>query len=146
MLSTTPDMAQFVIAQLNQGRVNAVQLLAPETVALMQEPAVTFPVGRGDFNQVSYSLGLGQIRDQPWSAWGHLYDMHGASGHGGSWFGYNSQMWFVSDAGGGYGMILLFNTDLDFKPDSLWMFASPLRLQVLLMEEASLLYQQASGE
>ena len=55
-------------------------------MALMHEEAVTFPLGYGDLNQVSCGLGLGHIRDQPWNAWGHLYDMHGATGHGGSWW------------------------------------------------------------
>ena len=143
MLSTVPDLAQFVIAHLNQGQVGGVQLLEPETIELMQEQAVSFPLGRGDLNQVSYGLGFGHIREEPWSVWGHLYDMHGATGHGGSWFGYQAQMWFVEREEGGYGVILLTNTESDFKAEarSLWMFASPLKLQVLLMEEAALMHQ-----
>ena len=37
--------------------------------------------------------------------------------------------------------------EFDFKPEArdLWLFASPLRLQVLLMEEAATRYAQASG-
>jgi CubicO group peptidase (beta-lactamase class C family) len=148
MLSTAVDMAQYVIAQMNQGQVNGVQLLEPETVALMQEEAVTFPLGRGDLNQVAYGLGLGHVREQPWNCWGHLYDMHGATGHGGSWFGYTGQMWFVGETEGGYGIVLLANTEFDFNPEArgLWLFASPLRLQTLLMQEASTLYQQAHTE
>jgi CubicO group peptidase (beta-lactamase class C family) len=141
-------MAQFAIAQMNQGQAGGVQLLEPETVALMQEEAVTFPLGRGDLNQFAYGLGLGHIQEEPWSCWGHLYDMHGATGHGGSWFGYAGQMWFVDEAEGGYGIVMLINTELDFKPEArgLWLFASPLRLQVLLMEEASVLYEQTHAE
>jgi CubicO group peptidase (beta-lactamase class C family) len=148
MLSTVPDMAQFAIAHLNQGRVGRFQLLQPETVALMHEEAVSFPLGHADLNQVSYGLGLGHIRDEPWSAWGHLYDMHGATGHGGSWWGYQGQMWFVERGEGGYGIILLINTESDFKAEArgLWLFASPLKLQVLLMEEAALMYQQETSE
>jgi CubicO group peptidase (beta-lactamase class C family) len=146
LFSTVPDMAQFLIAHMNQGQVDGAQLLEPEMVALMHTPAVTFPVGRADLNQVSYGLGVGHVREEPWSAWGHPYDMHGATGHGGSWFGYNGQMWFAEAADGGYGIILLYNTDLDFKADDLWFFASPLRLQVLLMEEAAALHEQARGE
>jgi CubicO group peptidase (beta-lactamase class C family) len=149
MLSTVPDLAQFMIAHMNQGRAGGVELLQPETVALMHKRAVTFPVGRGDLNQIASGLGLGHIRDEPWNAWGHPYDMHGATGHGGSWFGYQGQMWFVEkDEGGGYGIVLLINTELDFKPKArdLWLFAGPLRLQVLLMEEAAARYAQTAGQ
>jgi CubicO group peptidase (beta-lactamase class C family) len=145
MLSTVPDMAQFMIAHMNQGRANGVQLLQPETVALMHQEAVSFPPGYGDLNQVSYGLGLGHIRKQPWQIWGHFYDMHGATGHGGSWFGYQGQMWFVEEDSGSYGIILLTNTEFDFKAEArnMWMFASPLKLQVLLMEEAAARYALA---
>jgi CubicO group peptidase (beta-lactamase class C family) len=148
MLSTVPDMAQFMIALMNQGQANGFQLLQPETVALMHKRAVSFPLGYGDLNQVSYGLGLGHIREQPWQAWNHLYDMHGATGHGGSWFGYQGQMWFVNGEKGSYGIILLVNTEFDFKAEArnTWIFASPLKLQVLLMEEASEFYgQMAAG-
>jgi hypothetical protein len=114
----------------------------------MHERAVTFPVGRADLNQDASGLGLGHIRDEPWNAWGHPYDMHGATGHGGSWFGYQSQMWFVEEEGGAYGIVLLINTEFDFGAEAraLWLFASPLRLQVLLMEEAATRYAQVSGQ
>ena len=73
--------------------------------------------------------------------------MHGANGHGGSSWGYQSAMWFVPKVSGGYGIVLLTNTESDFKAEArdLWLFASPLRLQVLLMEEAGRLYQEAVG-
>ena len=69
--------------------------------------------------------------------------MHGATGHGGSWWGYQAQMWFVQREEEGYGIILLINTESDFKAEArgLWLFASPLRLQVLLMEEAAVMHQ-----
>jgi CubicO group peptidase (beta-lactamase class C family) len=147
LLSSVPDLAQFMIAHMNQGQAGGVQLLQPETVALMHERAVSFPLGQGDLNQVSYGLGLGHFREIPWSVWGHLYDMHGATGHGGSWWGYQAQMWFVEEKEGGYGIVLLTNTESDFKAEAreLWLFASPLRLQVLLMEEASRMYAQTVG-
>jgi hypothetical protein len=143
MLSTVPDLAQFVIAQLDHGQFGPTSVLSAESVTMMQRPAATFSVGQGDLNQSSYGLGLGQIRRQPWTVWGHPYDMHGAVGHGGSWFGYQSAMWFVPEDGGGYGIVLLSNTECDFKPEArdLWLFASPLRLQVLLMAEARTRYE-----
>ncbi|MDJ0753612.1 MAG: serine hydrolase domain-containing protein [Ardenticatenaceae bacterium] len=145
MISTVPDMAQFVVAHLNQGEVDGFQLLEPPSIALMQEKVVTFPLGQGDLNQDAAGIGLGHVRNQPWNAWGHLYDMHGATGHGGSWWGYQSQMWFVNEEDGGYGMILLINTEGDLKGDtrSLWLFSSPLQIQTLLMEEARLRYQES---
>jgi CubicO group peptidase (beta-lactamase class C family) len=148
MLSTVGDLALFIISQLNNGQVNDGQLLQPETVALMQERAVTFPVGQGDLNQDAYGLGLGHIRDVPWSAWGHLYDMHGATGHGGSWFGYNAQLWFVDKEEGGFGIIVLTNTESDFNAEArnLWIFGSVNKIPVLLMEEASELYTQTLAD
>jgi hypothetical protein len=69
---------------------------------------------------------------------------------GGSWFGYQGQMRFVEkgEEGGGCGIVLLINTEFDFKSEArdLWLFASPLRLQVLLMEEAATRYAQAAGQ
>jgi len=147
MLSTVPDLAQFMIAHMNHGQVDDYLLLKPETVLIMHKTAVTFPPGRGDLNQVSCGLGIGHIRKEPWNCWGHLYDMHGAKGHGGSWFGYLSQMWFVEEEQNTYGVILLTNTEFDFKAEArdLWNFSSPLKLLVLLMEEAQNMAKQKTN-
>ena len=115
----------------------------------MQGEAARFPLGYGDLNQVSSGLGLGHLREQPWESWGHFYDMHGASGHGGSWFGYQAQMWFVRKEEGGYGVILLVNTEFDFSAPNdrfLWLLASPCKIQVLVMEEASARFAQTAED
>lgn len=57
-------------------------------------------------------------------------------------------MWFVEREEAGYGIIPLINTESDFKAEArdLWLFASPLRLQVLLMEEAAVMHQKEMSE
>jgi CubicO group peptidase (beta-lactamase class C family) len=137
MLSTVPDLAQFVISQLNPSRGEG-GILTAETLVLMQRRAVSVPKGQGDLNQAGYGLGLGHLNATPWNCWGHLYNMHGAIGHGGSWFGYGGQMWFVPKGSGGYGIVLLVNTDADFEGEAsdLWIFAGTYKMQVLLMEAA----------
>ena len=56
IFSTLPDLAQFLIAQMNQGQVNGVQLLQLETVELMHQITVSTS-GKGDFGQVGVGLG-----------------------------------------------------------------------------------------
>lgn len=138
MLSTAPDPAQFVIAQLNSGESGGEQVLTAETLALMQRYAVSVPQGAGDLNQAGYGLGLGQLKAEPWNSWGHLYDMHGAIGNAGSWFGYSSQLWFAPKESGGYGIVLLVNNGADFEGEArdLWVFFGTYKMQVLLMEAA----------
>lgn len=74
-----------------------------------------------------------------------IYQCHRADG---SWWGYQAQMWFVEEERGAYGIILLINTEFDFKSEArdLWLFASPFRLQGLLMEEPSVRFAQATGD
>jgi hypothetical protein len=148
MVSTVPDLAQFAIAHINEGRAGDVQILQAETTALMHESTAQFPVGSGDLNQIGSGLGFGQLRDEPWSYWGHLYDMHGAVGHGGSSSGFSAQMWFVEENGDGYGMVFVTNVEDDFKSDGtgLWYFGTYYKIQVLLMEEASRLYAETHGQ
>jgi CubicO group peptidase (beta-lactamase class C family) len=137
MLSTVPDLARFVISQLNP----------PRGDEGMQRRAVSVPKGQGDLNQAGYGLGLGQLNATPWNCWGHLYDMHAAIGHGGSWFGYGGQMWFVPKGSEGYGVVLLVNTDADFEEEAsdLWVFAGTYKMQVLLMEAAAEAFAASIG-
>ncbi len=145
MVSTVSDLARFIGAQLNGGTVDGATLLPPETVEMMQTPIVSHPKGAGDLNQVGYGLGLGHLDNDPWQYWGHSYDMHGATGHGGSTGGSTVQMWFVDREEGGYGIVLATNVDRA-KDDyfDVWFFSTFYRMQTLLMDEARTRYE-ASG-
>ncbi len=147
MVSSLPDLAQFMIAQLNQGEVNGTMLLKPETIGLMQARSISVPKGAGDINQAGYGLGITHLNNQPWQYWEHTFSRQGAIGHGGSTGSSSAQLWFVPQGQGGYGIIFLTNVD-QLKPDyySEWFFATQYKIQVLLMEEAASQYQQSVKE
>lgn len=146
LVSTVPDLARFMSAQLNGGTTAGNRLLNSESVEMMQTTSVRFPKGAGDLNQIGYGLGLGRIDTAPWEYWGHRYDMHGAIGHGGSTGASTAQMWFVDMPEGGYGFVLATNVDRA-KPDyfDVWFFSTLYRMQALLMDEAEALYEMANS-
>lgn len=137
--STVPDMAQFLIAHVNQGQVEGYQLLEPETVALMHSEAVK---ASGDIGVVGYGYGLNHMRAEPWQFYGHFYEF-GSLGHGGTDYGYSSSMYFVEEEAGGYGFILLTDASKLFKQDVAWHFEICLKMENLLMQEARALYLEA---
>jgi CubicO group peptidase (beta-lactamase class C family) len=53
LISSAEDMGHYLIAQLNEGRYGDVQILSPEYIALMQQPAIEY----GN-NGESYAFGL----------------------------------------------------------------------------------------
>jgi CubicO group peptidase (beta-lactamase class C family) len=132
-------MAQFLIAHVNQGRVDGYQLLEPETVALMHSRATG---ASGDIGMVGYGYGLNHMRTEPWQFYGHVYEF-GSLGHGGSDYGYSTSMYFVEEETGGYGFILLTNASKFFKQDIAWHFEVYLKMENLLMQEARTRYLQA---
>jgi CubicO group peptidase (beta-lactamase class C family) len=136
--STVPDLARFMIAHLNGGQVDGVQLLEPETVALMHQQEVA---SSAVTNMVSTGLGIDKLREGPGQYWGHEYDMQGALGHQGGVIGSENEWWFVDKGSGGYGVIILKNVNT-FKWDEALYFATHYKILVLLMEEAAEIYQQ----
>ena len=136
--STVPDLAQFMIANLNEGRVNGAQLLRPETIAWMHEQVVP---ATGVTNMVSTGLGFDKVRDEPGQYWGYEYAMHGALGHQGGDFGSDSEWWFVDREPGGYGVIMLKNVNTHKWDEALY-FATHYKILALLMEEAAALYER----
>jgi CubicO group peptidase (beta-lactamase class C family) len=143
LYSTVPDLARFMIAHLNQGQVVGTPLLEPKTVALMHRQAVA---ASADVGMRGYGLGLNTMRAEPWQYYGHFYDFHGATGHGGADYGYLSRMFFVGRGEGGYGVILLSDLSKFHDSDLTWFFAVFLKLDNLLMQEAEARFSQQAGQ
>jgi CubicO group peptidase (beta-lactamase class C family) len=137
LYSTVPDMAQFVIAHLNQGQAGDVQLLAPERVAEMHKPWVQ---SKADLGMEAYGYGWTRYQLAPWQFWGTFFQFFGAGGHGGGDIGYRTRVYAVEKEEGGFGVIVLTNTENFFKTDSLWFFSTYLQIETLLMEEAQRLW------
>ncbi len=129
--TTLPDLAQFLLAHMNDGRVNGFQLLQPETVELMHQPAVSLTGG-----WEGYGFGWILRSKEP----GKYHDMKGSQGHGGSDPGFISHMWMVERDPGAYGIILMTNLNTNFKEDALWSSATDLKMQDILLHEASVLF------
>ena len=127
--STVPDLAQFMIAHMNEGKVNEVQLLEPGTVKLMHELAVS-----SSEKSLLPGFGFGWIllSDKPTE----FLDMRGAQGHGGEKWGYASSMWFVQETEGGYGVVLLTNLHQGFKPTIIGFPLIYAKIEDLLLTEA----------
>ena len=142
LYSTVPDMAQFLIAHLNQGQVRDVQLLTPEMMAEMHKPRV---YSNADLGMEAYGYGWTQYRQEPWQFWGSHFQFYGAEGHGGGDIGYRARIYMVEEDEGGFGVIVLTNTQNFFKWDELWLFSTYLQLETLLLEEAQRLWAQEHG-
>ena len=137
-LSTTaPDLAQFMIAHMNNGRHGDNQILEPRTTAMMHSPAISTTA---DLGMAASGYGWAIRQRQPWQYWGYEFPMRGAQGHGGRDYGYRSSMYFVEEEEGGYGTVILTNTADLFKQDMLWYFAIYLQLEKLLLDEAHALW------
>jgi CubicO group peptidase (beta-lactamase class C family) len=136
ILSTVPDLAQFLLAHMNQGKVNGVQILKPETIELMHKKLSTS--GVGDYGQAGVGLG-----------WTHRmsgtdFNLRGSQGHSGSNPGYRCQMWMVEQDQGTYGIILMTNLADIYKPDWIWNIGTTYSMQKVLLNEAETLFSQIS--
>ena len=136
--STVPDLARFMITNLNNGQINGTQLVMPETVTVLHNQVVS---STAVTNMVSTGLGFDKLRDEPGQYWGYEYDMHGALGHQGGDFGYTNEWWFVDKEQGGYGVIMLTNVNNHTHDEALY-FATHYKILTLLMDEAASLYEQ----
>jgi CubicO group peptidase (beta-lactamase class C family) len=137
LYSTVPDLAQFVIAHLNEGQVGDFQLLTPEMMAGIHEPRV---YSSADLGMEAYGYGWTHYRQEPWQFWGSFFQFYGAGGHGGSDNGYRTRIYAVDKGEGGFGVVLLTNVANFFKGDDLWFFSTYLQIETLLMEEAQRLW------
>lgn len=140
--TTVPDLAQFLIAHMNQGQLGDVQLLEPETVALMHEARVETSA---DVGMEAAGYGWTHYREAPWDFWGTDFQFYGAEGHGGGDIGYRARMYSVEKEEGGFGVIVLTNTANFFKYDSLWYFSTYLQLENLLLDEGQRLWAEKHG-
>jgi len=135
MRSTVPDLAKFMIAHMNDGKIDGIQLLKPGSIELMHGKAVSFspqsPI-------VGYGYGWIHYNENPVN----FIDMRGSQGHGGECLGYMSAMWFIEDEQGGYGIILLSNVNENIKSNVVGAPEIYRLIQELLLQEASLMYKQ----
>jgi CubicO group peptidase (beta-lactamase class C family) len=143
LYSTVPDMAQFLIAHLNQGRVGDVQLLKPDMVTQMHRPRV---YSRADLGMEAYGYGWTHYQQEPRQFWGTFFQFYGAEGHGGGDIGYRTRIFAVEKDEGSFGVVVLTNTENFFKWDELWFFGTYLQIETLLMEEAQRLWAVEHGE
>ena len=135
MRSTVHDLTQFLIAHMNEGQINGFQLLKPESVESMHRQIVSFSE---QSIMVGYGLGWAHLSNETYK---HHY-LHGAQGHGGEKWGFRCHMWFVEKEQGAYGIILMTNINTSFKTDSLYVPATNLKIQDLLLQEAYVRFTQ----
>jgi CubicO group peptidase (beta-lactamase class C family) len=132
MRSTVSDLTNFLIAHMNDGKIEGLQLLKPESIELMHRKAVSFspqsPI-------LGYGYGWIHNNENPVN----FIDMRGSQGHGGEYLGYMSAMWFVEEEQGGYGIILLSNVNENIKSNIMGAPEIFRLIQELLLLEASLM-------
>lgn len=129
--STVQDLAQFMIAHMNQGRIDGVQLLEPETVELMQEKQFSLTgsdlgwVGLLDFD--GYGLGLVLFKNR-------------LRGHSGAVPGYLALMLFKVTEQGSSGTIVMRNRGSSLVEDTDLLDGFYRRVAELLLEEAERMF------
>lgn len=130
--STVRDLAQFMIAHMNQGRVNGVHLFRPETVELMQEKQFSlFGSELGGLNLDGQGLGLVLFKD-------------GLRGHGGACPGYLADILFRETEQGSFGMIVMLNRGSSLVEDTDLLNDFYPRVIELLLEEAERMFEDQS--
>jgi CubicO group peptidase (beta-lactamase class C family) len=103
--TTVPDLAQFMIAHINQGLApNGFQLLRPETAEMMHQLAGS-TAGEGIINNSFNLLGQGM----GWSLW-----EDGAEGHVGGQLGFGGTMAFKRTDQGTFGILAMTNVNLTY--------------------------------
>jgi CubicO group peptidase (beta-lactamase class C family) len=132
MRSTVSDLTNFLIAHMNDGKIEGLQLLKPESIELMHRKAVSFS---SQSPILGYGYGWIHNNENPVN----FIDMRGSQGHGGEYLGYMSAMWFVEEEQGGYGIILLSNVNENIKSNIMGAPEIFRLIQELLLLEASLM-------
>jgi CubicO group peptidase (beta-lactamase class C family) len=143
LYSTAEDLANFLLAHMNQGRFGDLHLLQPETIAMMHRSK---PTSGGDFMQAGYGYGWSIYQEKPWQMWDITFQPRGYQGHGGRYYGYSGTMGMVEADGGTYGLVLLTNTSIVGKFDWSWVFATQNNIQNLILDEAHRLYQESINQ
>jgi CubicO group peptidase (beta-lactamase class C family) len=143
LYSTVADLANFLLAHMNQGEFEEHPLLHPDSVALMHRPTRS---SGGDFLQRGYGYGWGTFEDEPYQLWDITLQPRGYQGHGGGYYGYGGAMFMVEEEQGAYGYVLLTNTNDVAEADWPWSFAVQINLQDLILGEAYRIYQASLNQ
>ncbi|MFX1385482.1 MAG: serine hydrolase domain-containing protein, partial [Promethearchaeota archaeon] len=128
--STIPDMANYMIAYMNQGEYNGTQLLSPASVELVHTKHV--------------SLTGTTIEGFEWDGYGLGWNLYkeGFKGHGGATPGFSSNLFFKETVQGTFGVILMFNRGSALIYDGALISSFIPAINALLLEEAENLFQQ----
>jgi CubicO group peptidase (beta-lactamase class C family) len=103
--TTVPDLAQFLIAHMNQGLApNNFQLLQPETVEMMHQVAGPDPGNINSFSLVGQGMGWSLCED-------------GVEGHVGGQLGFGATMVFKRTDQGTAGILVMANVDAMYLED-----------------------------
>jgi CubicO group peptidase (beta-lactamase class C family) len=102
LIASAEDLGHVVVAQLNGGRYNGRQVLAPELVAAMQQPAADTGVPGA-----AYGLGLGVS----------LVDGRRITMHSGDTANFHSEVIFSVD--GRWGVVVLMNANTSLAPTAM---------------------------
>lgn len=112
--------------QMNEGELDGVRILEPQTIELMHER--TIPLRGFDFPSMElYGMGLG------WQLWGD-----GLQGHGGAVTAFYAQMLGKPDGEGSHGVILIMNTGCSLvECDFEWYDTFIVVIRELLLQEGA---------
>jgi CubicO group peptidase (beta-lactamase class C family) len=125
--TTVPDLAQFMIAHMNQGLApNGFQLLRPETVETMHRVAGSSSGSINSFNLVGQGMGWSLCED-------------GVEGHVGGQLGFGGTMVFKRTDRGTAGILVMTNVNLMYLEDQRrfrWFTSYYGRLEKLLLQSA----------
>jgi CubicO group peptidase (beta-lactamase class C family) len=138
LYSAASDLANFLIAHMNQGEFDGRQLLQPENIELMH--SMSSQTG-GDFMQIGYGFGWGRFQNEPRQMWDLVFQPRGFQGHGGRYWGYSSAMYMVEQEQGAYGYVLLINNSTTESMDYPWIFSIQNNIQDSILNEAYQMYQ-----
>lgn len=125
MRTTAADLAIFLAAHMNEGRLDGAQLLTPGTIETMHARHVTLS-GYDSMHDRLIGGGMG------WWLWGD-----GQSGHGGGTPGFLSEMVMQERDAGAVGMVLMVNIGCSLRCDRDIIEKHLIPIRELLLEEAA---------
>jgi CubicO group peptidase (beta-lactamase class C family) len=125
--TTVPDLAQFLIAHMNQGLApNGFRLLQPETVEMMHQVAGSSDGNINSFDLVGQGMGWSLCED-------------GVEGHVGGQLGFGGTMVFKRTDQGTVGILVMTNVDLMYLESQRrfrWFTNYYFKLEQLLLQSA----------
>lgn len=100
VIATAPDLARFLVAELNAGKVEGAQLLPAAVIARSQQDQVGLGEKYQDFQRTGYG----------WGWYSGPYKQRRMLHHFGGFAGYHAHLSFMPDAG--IGLVVLNNEDM----------------------------------